>query len=232
MPLDKPLFPEASSHDWEARDLAERLKVAKILSVAAVASFMVSSGCAIVAKATGWRLIAFPVLGTPTGMMIVYLGVVWLPQAASEGFLSFLWPNKRSAEREFSFSHIQAMAAAGNVAGALAAYEDVIAAAPGAIEPRVQAAELYAKGSDPARAAKLFAEVRRIPGCSRQHDLYATQRLVDLYDGPLAQPQRSLSELRRIVELHRETREAGFAREALAKRKRDSASQERRELLP
>ena len=55
MPLDKPLFPEASSHDWEARDLAERLKVAKILSVAAVASFMVSSGCAIVAKATGWR---------------------------------------------------------------------------------------------------------------------------------------------------------------------------------
>lgn len=216
-----PIYPEASSHDWEARDRKERARVKGILSVGAVVSLVVSLGCALVNAATGMTLLLYAVLGTPLGMAIVYAGVVWLPRAASEGFLGFLWPNKGEAVRETGYSHIQAKAAAGDVAGALAAYEAEIAANPLAIAPRAQAAELYAQGADPARAAKLFAEIRRVPGCSPKHDLYATQRLVDLYDGPLKQPQRSLTELRRIIERHGDSREAPFAREALARRKRE-----------
>jgi hypothetical protein len=221
MPLPTPLFPEASSHDWEARDRQERARVARLMIFAGAISLPVALACGLLAGATGVRLLMYGVLGAPAGMTIIYGGVVWLPRAASEGFLSFLWPNRGEAARQIGYSHIQAMAASGDVAGALAAYEDVIATNPAAIEPRVQAAELYAKGSDPARAARLFAEIRRIPGCSSQHDLYATQRLVDLYDGALQQPQRSLTELRRIVELHRESREAHFAKEALVRRKRE-----------
>lgn len=221
MPLPAPLFPEASSKDWEARDRRERQRVQRILAFGAVVSLIVSLACAMATGATGLKLFLYALIGTPLGTAVLYGGIIWLPRASAEGFLSFLWPNKGEAVREAGYSHIQAMAAAGNVAGALEAYEAEIAAAPDAIAPRAQAAELYAQGSDPARAARLFAEIRRIPGCSRQHDLYATQRLVDLYDGPLKQPQKSLTELRRIVELHADSREAPFAREALSRRKRE-----------
>ena len=216
-----PIFPEASSDDWIARDRAERARVKRILAFGACVSFVVSQFCMLVPLAHPRPWYAYAIIGTPLGTLITWLGIVWLPRASSEGFVGFLWPNKGEAVRETSYSHIQAMAAAGNVAGALEAYEAEIAAAPHAIAPRAQAAELYAQGADPARAAKLFTEIRRIPGCSSQHDLYATQRLVDLYDGPLKQPQRSLTELRRIVERHKDSREAPFAREALARRKRE-----------
>ncbi|NUO64880.1 MAG: hypothetical protein HOQ11_14320 [Gemmatimonadaceae bacterium] len=215
------IHPEVSSHDWEARDRRERLRTTRILTVGAFASFVLSQFCMLVPTAHPKPWYVYALVGTPLGTLITWLGIIWLPRAGSEGFVSFLWPNKGEAVRETSYSHIQAMAAAGDVAGALAAYEAEIAANPAAIAPRAQAAELYATGADPARAAKLFAEIRRIPGCSTQHDLYATQRLVDLYDGALGQPQKSLTELRRIVERHAASREAPFAREALARRKRE-----------
>ncbi len=126
------------------------------------------------------------------------------------------------APLQASYSHIEAMAAAGDVVHALGAYEQVIASDLVSIVPRAQAAELYARGTDPARAAALFAEIRRIPNCSPQNDLYATQRLIDLYDGPLAEPAKAMTELRRIIERHRDSREAPFARAALVKRKRDA----------
>jgi hypothetical protein len=216
-----PIYPEASSHDWEARDRQERMRTQRLMAFSAVVSLMVSLACQMVPTAKPHPWYEYALIGTPLGMAISWLGVVWLPKASSEGFLSFLWPNKGEAVRETGYSHIQAMAAAGDVAGALAAYEAEIAANPAAIAPRAQAAELYATGPDPARAAKLFAEIRRIPGCPAQHHLYATQRRVDLYDGALAQPQKSLTELRRIVERHAASREAPFAREALARRKRE-----------
>ncbi|HEX8848680.1 MAG TPA: hypothetical protein VF761_04025 [Gemmatimonadaceae bacterium] len=216
-----PIYPEASSDDWIARDRAERARNTRILAVGAVVSFLVSQLCMMVPLAHPKPWYLYATIGTPLGTLITWLGIIWLPRAGSAGFASFLWPNKGEAVRETSYSHIQAKAAAGDVAGALAAYEAEIAANPRAIAPRAQAAELYAQGADPARAAKLFAEIRRIPGCSPQHDLYATQRLVDLYDGPLKQPQRSLTELRRIIERHGDSREAPFARDALTRRKRE-----------
>ena len=219
-------FAEASSASAEAREQKERAFRMRVLAVAAVVSFILSSAVGSrIPRAVGTPFWPYPVLGTPLGTFIAWLGILWFPHASSEGFLGFLWPNRGEAPRQASYSHIEAIAASGDVAGALGEYERVIAAEPAAIVPRAQAAELYARGSDHARAAALFAEIRKIPGCSAQNDLYATQRLIDLYDGPLAQPGRSLSELRRIVERHRDSREAPFARAALARRKRDSASQ-------
>jgi len=193
----------------------------RVLAYAAVVSFILSSAVGALIPHPGIPYWPYPLLGTPLGTVIAWAGVYWLPRATSEGFLGFLWPNRGEAPRQASYSHIEALAAAGDVVGALGEYERVIAAEPGAIVPRAQAAELYARGSGHARAAALFAEIRKIPGCSPQNDLYATQRLIDLYDGPLEQPGRSLTELRRIVERHRDSREAPFARAALAKRKRE-----------
>lgn len=197
----------------------------RVMAFAGVVSLILSSVVgSVIPRPVGTPFWPYPLFGTPLGMLIVWLGVLWLPGASSEGFLGFLWPNRGEAPRQASYSHIEAMAAAGQVAEALGEYERVIAAEPAAVVPRAQAAELYAKGSDYARAAALFAEIRKIPGCSPQNDLYATQRLIDLYDGPLDQPAKSLTELRRIVERHRDSREAPFARAALVRRKRESAS--------
>src|SRR6478672_5042501 len=216
-------FADASSDDAATRDRKARASMLRILSFAGVVSFILSSAVGSILPHPGIPFWPYPLFGTPLGTSVVWLGVYWFPRASSEGFLSFLWPNRGEAPRQASYSHIEAMAAAGDIPGALGAYERVIAADPVAIVPRAQAAELYARGSDTARAAALFAEIRRIPGCSPQNDLYATQRLIDLYDGPLDQPAKSLTELRRIVERHRDSREAPFARAALVRRKRESS---------
>ena len=217
-------FDDASSGNWLEHDRRERLHRIKVLAFAAVVSFLVSSAVGgILPHPAGTPFWPYPLLGTPLGTFIVWAGIFWFPRASSDGFISFLWPNRGAAPLQASYSHIEAMAAAGDIANALGAYEQVIAAEPLAIVPRAQAAELYSRGSDPARAAALFAEIRAIPGCSPQNDLYATQRLIDLYDGALAQPVKSLTELRRIVDRHRDSREAPFARTALARRKRDTA---------
>jgi len=217
-------FNDASPGDAEARERKERAGRVRILAFAAVVSFIVSSAVgSLIPRPVGSALWPYPVFGTPLGTFIVWLGVFWFPHASSEGFLGFLWPNRGAAPREATWSHIEAMAAAGDIPGALGAYEQVIATEPWAIVPRAQAAELYARGSDYARAAALFAGIRRIPACTPQQDLYATQRLIDLYDGPLGEPAKALTELRRIVERHRASREAPFAQAVLAKRKRELA---------
>jgi hypothetical protein len=214
-------FSDASTSDAETRERKERAHRARILGFAALVSFILSSAVGtLIPRAPGAAVWPYVIFGTPLGTFIVWLGVFWFPHASSESFLAFLWPNRGAAPRQASYSHIEAIAAAGDIAGALGAYEQVIAAEPAAIVARAQAAELYARGPGHARAAEIFAEIRRIPGCTPQQDLYATQRLIDLYDGPLRAPAKSLTELRRIIERHRDSREAPFARAALVKRKR------------
>lgn len=218
-------FADASTDDAAARERKERAFMLRVLSLAVVVSFVLSTAVGSLIPHPGIPSWPYPLIGTPLGTAIVWAGVYWFPRASSEGFLGFLWPNRGEAPRQASYSHVEAMAAAGQVAEALGEYERVIAAEPAAIVPRAQAAELYARGSDYARAAALFAEIRRIPGCSPQNDLYATQRLIDLFDGPLDQPAKSLTELRRIVERHNDSREAAYARAALARRKRETAGE-------
>ena len=80
-------------------------------------------------------------------------------------------------------------------------FEAVIAEKPEAIDPRIKAAELYARDKgNHQRAAELFREVQRIATVTPGEDVYATNRLVDLLTGPLADPGRALVELRRLID--------------------------------
>ena len=129
---------------------------------------------------------------------------------------AFTMPSGASTPYEDQFSYQEAMVMKGDVAGALASYEAVIAERPGVAAPRLNAAEHYAKGNrDLARAAELFREVRDMVGASQRDAVYASNRLVDLYDGPLSDPGRALVELRRIVERYPGTPAAAHARSAL-----------------
>ena len=221
--MPEPIPIEISDRDWHAREAADRMRLRLRFAVLFVAALAFSTFVSQLTPFRGTALLVFVL-----GMAIAVAGFIfamshWFPAGFARAFMSFLAPNRGSAPRETSYSHIQAMAARGDVDGALRAYEEVIAADAGAVDASLRAADLYASsGRNPARAAALLAAVRRVPGLSANRDLYATQRLIDLYDGALRQPQRSLTELRRIIERHAGTREAEFARVALARRRAES----------
>ena len=82
----------------------------------------------------------------------------------------------------------------------------------------MQAAELYLSNGNARRASELFRAIRNVPGVSDARDIYASNRLVDLYlltddDG------RALVELRRLIERYPNTDTARRAREALGRLK-------------
>lgn len=222
--MPEPIPIEISDHDWHVREAADRTRLRLRFAVLFVAALAFSTFVSQLTPFRGTALLVF-LLGTATVVAgFIFAMSHWFPAGFAHAFVSFLAPNRGTAPRETEYSHIQAMAARGDVEGALRAYEEVIAAADaGAVDASLRAADLYASsGRDPARAAALLAAVRRVPGLSANRDLYATQRLIDLYDGALRQPQRSLTELRRIMERHAGTREAEFARVALARRRAES----------
>jgi hypothetical protein len=85
---------------------------------------------------------------------------------------------------------------------------------------RVRAAELYVRhGRDLRRAEALYKELRRLPQATPRHDVFASNRLIDLYLGALPDPGRALVELRRLIERYPGTEPAQRAREALARMK-------------
>jgi hypothetical protein len=107
-------------------------------------------------------------------------------------------------------------------AAALALFEQRIAASPGEPRVRIAAADLYAThGANPARAAELYREVQRIPEVMSGHDIYASNKLADLYLGPLQLPGKALVEFRRIIHRYPGSVAADHARTALANLKPD-----------
>jgi len=134
--------------------------------------------------------------------------------AAGRAVARFIAPSGSTTPYQYGYSYQQALAAKGDVAGALESYEAVLRDAPADVTARVQAAELYAASGNPMRAMELFRALRAIPGVSAESDIYASNRLVDLHmaandDG------RALVELRRIVERYPGTDAARGARAAL-----------------
>jgi hypothetical protein len=115
------------------------------------------------------------------------------------------------------YSYQQALVMQGRVDDALESFEAVIADRPEAIDPRIKAAELYQRErQNHRRAAELFRQVQRIETVDAGSFLYVTNRLVDLYTGPLAEPGRALVELRKLIDRYPGTPAAAQARDALA----------------
>ena len=164
-------------------------------------------------------MLIFGVGGAVTGCIVAW--VAWrVASAAGAGFRAFIQPSGSSTPYQATYSYEESLAARGDVSGAVEAYERRMIEHPRDVELRVRAAELLAReGGDPARAAAVFREIRTIPGVAAERVLYATQRLVDLYHGPLNDDGRALVELRRIVESFPGSRAASHAREAIRRLK-------------
>ena len=186
-------------------------------------------GCLVAGVTFGAGIILSLLGGVPPLAAVLVLAAVALAVGALTAYLgsrmgegagivvqSFVQPSGNSTPYEQSFSYQEAMIMRGDIDGALESYEAIIVEQPTLVSARLAAAEHYARGDrNAARAAELFREVRTIPGVPLRDAIYSSSRLVDLYDGPLADPGRALVELRRIIELYPGSAVATHARNAL-----------------
>jgi hypothetical protein len=127
----------------------------------------------------------------------------------ARGGAGLLLPSGVSSAGGEEFSRERALVAAGKLDVALALMERRREEEPGNVALLLLLADTYARDAGkPRRAEPLFRAARKLKGCSAGEDLYATNRLVDLYLGPLGQPGAASRELRRIVERHPRSRAA------------------------
>jgi hypothetical protein len=132
----------------------------------------------------------------------------------------FYMPQGGGSTYTTQYSHIDTLEARGNLAGAVDAWEKVAIAEPANPWPLIRAGELYMRTlADPAMALERFKVAREVPSITIEHRLYTTQKIVDLYLGPLNDKGRALVELRRMVDTFPDRKESQFAREAIARLK-------------
>jgi hypothetical protein len=175
----------------------------------------------------GPALIAFTLVGALTLVAIAAMVALKLGNAAGN-VVTHVLAGGNSTAYEDQFSHEQALVMRREYDAALALYEQRIAADPGDPRSRVAAADLYAThGGNAHRAAELYRQVQRMSGIQAGQDIYVSNRLADLYLGPLNTPRRALVELRRIVQRYPRTAAANHARTAIANIKADALEPER-----
>jgi hypothetical protein len=170
----------------------------------------------------GLALIAFTLVGALTLVAVAAAFALKLGQAAGH-VAHYVLAGGQATAHEDQFSHEQALVMRREYDAALALYEQRIAAHANDPRCRIAAADLYAThGQNPRRAAELYREVQRMSAVQSGQDVYVSNRLADLYLGPLNTPRRALVELRRIIERHPGSAAANHARSAIANLKRES----------
>jgi hypothetical protein len=152
----------------------------------------------------------------------VLLSALWwfFVTRASHGagalFGEFIQPSGDRTPYQQQYSEQDAMVMRGEVARALASYEEIILASPNDPDPRIRAAELYLQHGQRDRAEALFKSVQRMAHVGPKDDVYVSNRLVDLYLKWPEREVRALTELRRLIDTYPDTDIAERARTGLA----------------
>jgi tetratricopeptide (TPR) repeat protein len=140
--------------------------------------------------------------------------VTRLSHGAGKAFGEFIQPSA-AGSYERQYSREDALVMRGDVEGALASYEKIILEAPSDAQPRLRAAELYVKSGMRERAELLYRAVQRLSRVAPKDDIYASNRLVDLYLAWPGHETKGLRELRRLIDTYPETDVAARARAGL-----------------
>lgn len=158
-------------------------------------------------------------------LLMVGLTAIKVAQWLSGGMLmAFLSPGGR-ARRAAGHSRAEALAAAGRLADASAAFDELRAGGDRNIPALRAEAELHSTAAgDPKRAESLYLQIRRAPDATTGDVLYASHRLIDLYIGPLNDPGRVMVELRRMADQFPDTRDGQSALDALKRRREEGNS--------
>jgi len=162
----------------------------------------------------------------------ILLGSWWwffvsrVSRGAGAMFGEFIQPTGSRTPYEPQYSEQDAMVMRGQVSRALASYEEIILSSPNDPQPRIRAADLYAKNGQRDRAEALYKAVQRLPGIAAKDDVYVSNRLVDLYLQWSDREARALTELRRLIDIYPESDVAERARQGLANLKRQLGAAE------
>jgi len=140
--------------------------------------------------------------------------VTRVSHGAGKLFGEFIQPSA-TGSYERQYSHEDALVMRGDVEGALASYEKIILEGTNDTHPRIRAADLYAKSGMRERAEILYRAVQRLPSVAPRDDIYASNRLVDLYLAWPGHETKGLRELRRLIDTYPETDVAERARAGL-----------------
>ena len=144
----------------------------------------------------------------------------WLVIAASrtagDTFGAFIQPSGKGSPYERQYSFEDALVMRGDAEGALSSYDRIIAESPEEAEPRLRAAEICVKQKMPERAESYYRGVQRLPHVATKDDVYASNRLVDLYRSWPGHEKKALRELRRLIDTYPGSEIAERARQGLA----------------
>lgn len=191
------------------------------LRIRAFAYAMMCFGLSVGACLLRGAPLLFTLLFSLTLSLVAFFGSLAIGNAAGATMRRFTEGGSTTPYEE-QFSQEQALVMQRDYAGALALFEQRIAAAPADARVRLAAADLYmTHGENPKRAAELYREVQRLPDAGIGRDVYASNKLADLYLGPLREPGRALVEFRRLIDRYPGSAAAKHARAALANLKGD-----------
>jgi hypothetical protein len=181
---------------------------------------------AVLVGASGTWFIVFVAGFALAISFVIHRVMTGVPNAVAGFVQRMIYPSGYTTPYAKVYSMEQSIAARGDVEGALDAYQDAMRLNPTDPEPRFQAAELAFRSKDPSRAIALFNEGRRLAGDDRSRELYATQRLIDLYLGPLKNDPRALVELRRLIDRFPNTREGKSAVDVIRRLKAEATRED------
>lgn len=198
---------------YEAADLY-RIAIAVIMPT--IAGAFIGGALAVRAGLMPAAIVLSFLVGGLLGGASAALFMVSIYRGAGAFVGLFVLPTGNQSPYERQYSYEDSLVMRGDIAGALTSYERIIAEAPGEAQPRLRAAEVCLKSGFKERAESFFRDVQRLPGLAAKDDIYATNRLVDLYRGWPGNETKALRELRRLVDKYPNTDVAARARNGLA----------------
>jgi hypothetical protein len=159
----------------------------------------------------------FTLLGAGVGAFMGW-GINRLLLSTGERVATTIYaPSGKTTAYTPTFSHIETLEIRGDLDGAARAWDETIAEHPTNALVRVRAADFHLRGrSDAARAVEHYRAARDLGTANDELRRYIGQKLADLYLGPLGDEGRAMGELRRLIDMFPDSREAQSAREALA----------------
>ena len=164
------------------------------------------------------QAILFVLVGEIAIVGVVACTAIHMSEHAGRAAATLYAPTGHTTPYQRSFSYQQAMVMRGDVFGAIRSYEALITEEPEDVAVHLAAADLFASTPGFAeRAATLYREARLLPAATRATELAATNALIDLYRGSLADDGKMRSELRRLADRFAGTPPGELARETLAR---------------
>ncbi len=198
-------------HGPEAADL---LRTVSSLSIPVVAGAFIGGALAVQRGLSAPLVVLSVIAGSLLLSTWWWLFVTRVSRGAGRALTEFIQPSAAgSYERQYSQEDTMVMR--GDIGGALSSYEGIILEAPNEPQPRLRAAELYAKSEQRQRAEELYRSVQRLPRLKPRDDVFASNRLVDLYLAWPGHEKKGLRELRRLIDTYPETDVAERARAGL-----------------